>query len=160
MLYLILSTYIISYQLISSYFIYSYLISPHLVSHYSDVITSTMASQIDCLLNRLFMRRSKKTSKLRVTGLCAGSSPVTAQRASNAENSSIWWRHHDLIPLVSSSVVLSYVCLRYKQWQLLKRAIRKTVMSMTIKRRTILRYDDPSMMTWSYDNAYHTTGPL
>ena len=29
-----------------------------------------------CLLNRLFRRRSKKTSKLRVTGLCAGNSPV------------------------------------------------------------------------------------
>ena len=51
-----------------------------------------------CLLNRLFRRRSKKTSKLRVTGLCAGNSPVTgefpAQMASNAENVSIWWRHH------------------------------------------------------------------
>ena len=49
----------------------------------------------DCLLNRLFGRRSKKTSKLCVTGLCAGNSPGTgelpAQRASNAENSSIWW---------------------------------------------------------------------
>ena len=42
----------------------------------------------DCLLKRLFRRRSKKTSKLRVTGLCAG------QMASNAENVSIWWRHH------------------------------------------------------------------
>ena len=29
----------------------------------------------DCLLNRLFRRRSKKTSKLRVTGLCEGNSP-------------------------------------------------------------------------------------
>ena len=29
-----------------------------------------------CLLNRLFRRRSKGTSKLRVTGLCAGNSPV------------------------------------------------------------------------------------
>ena len=28
-----------------------------------------------CLLNRLFGRRSKKISKLRVTGLCAGNSP-------------------------------------------------------------------------------------
>ena len=28
-----------------------------------------------CLLNRLYRRRSKKTSKLRVTGLCAGNSP-------------------------------------------------------------------------------------
>ena len=53
-----------------------------------------------CLLNRLFRHRSKKTSKLRVTGLCAGNSPVTgefpAQRASNAENGSIWWRYHIL----------------------------------------------------------------
>ena len=52
----------------------------------------------DCLLNRLFRRRSKKTSKLCVTGLCAGNSPLTgefpAQRVSNAENVSIWWRHH------------------------------------------------------------------
>ena len=48
----------------------------------------------DCLLNRLFRRTSKKTSKLRVIGLCAGNSPVPAQRASNAENVSIWWRHH------------------------------------------------------------------
>ena len=28
-----------------------------------------------CLLNRLFRRRSKKTSKFRVTGLCVGDSP-------------------------------------------------------------------------------------
>ena len=28
-----------------------------------------------CLLNRLFRHRSKKTSKLRVTGLCVGNSP-------------------------------------------------------------------------------------
>ena len=52
----------------------------------------------DCLLNRLFRRRWKKTSKLRVTGLCVGNSPGTgefpAQMASNAENVSIWWCHH------------------------------------------------------------------
>ena len=50
------------------------------------------------LLNYLFRRRSKKTSKL--TGLCAGNSPVTrefpTQKASKAENVSIWWRHHDV----------------------------------------------------------------
>ena len=53
--------------------------------------------RLDYLLNRLFRRRSKKTSKLRVTGLCEGKSPVTGefpvQRGSNAENVSIWWRH-------------------------------------------------------------------
>ena len=53
------------------------------------------------LLNRLFRRKSKKTSKLRITGLYVGNSPGTgefpAQMASNAENVSIWWRHHGLI---------------------------------------------------------------
>ena len=53
-----------------------------------------------CLRNRLFGCRSKKTSKLRVTGLCAGISPgngeFPAQMASNAENVSIWWRNHVL----------------------------------------------------------------
>ena len=33
----------------------------------------------DCLLNSLFWRRSKKTSKLRVTGLCEGNSPGTGE---------------------------------------------------------------------------------
>ena len=51
------------------------------------------------LLKDLFGRKSKKTSKLRITGLCAGKSPVTdefpAQKASDAENVSIWWRHHE-----------------------------------------------------------------
>ena len=54
----------------------------------------------DSLLNGLFRRRSKKTWKLSVTGLCAGNSPgageFPTQMASYAENVSIWWRHHDL----------------------------------------------------------------
>ena len=51
------------------------------------------------LPNRLFGHRSKKASKLRVIGLGEGNSPETgeflAQKASNAEIVSIWWRHHD-----------------------------------------------------------------
>ena len=54
--------------------------------------------RLDWLLNRLFGCRLKETSKLHVTGICEGNSPVTgefpSQRASNAENVSIWWRHH------------------------------------------------------------------
>ena len=65
-----------------------------------------------CLLNRSFRRRSKKTSKLRVTGLCAGNSQGTgefpAQMASNAENASIWWRHHDMQTEVSLVLLLLY----------------------------------------------------
>ena len=66
----------------------------------------------DCLLNRLFTRRSKKTSKLRVTGLCAGNSPVTgefpAQRASNTENVSIWWRHHEYRVILDCETSIKY----------------------------------------------------
>ena len=71
--------------------------------HYNDIIMGAIASQINNLAivyswNRLFRRRSKKTLKLRVTGLCVGNSPGTgefpAQMASNEEKVSIWWRHH------------------------------------------------------------------
>ena len=44
--------------------------------------------RFDYLLNRLFRRRSKKPSKLRLTG------GFPSQRASYADNSSIRWRHH------------------------------------------------------------------
>ena len=53
------------------------------------IVYSTIYSGVD---------ERKQTSKLRVTDLCVGKSPVTgefpAQMASNAENVSIWWRHH------------------------------------------------------------------
>ena len=65
----------------------------------------------DCLLNRLFGCRSKKTSKPRVTGFCAGNSPVTGefptQMASNAESVSIWWRHHVVITQAITHMVLT-----------------------------------------------------
>ena len=55
----------------------------------------------DWLLNCLFRRRSKKASKLRITGLCEGNSLVTsefpAQKARNAENVSIWWCNHEIL---------------------------------------------------------------
>ena len=74
----------------------------------------------DCLLTCLFRHRSKKISKLRVTGLCEGNSPGTvefpAQKASNAENVSIWWHHHDLFSpncheLIFPSDIISLVVL-------------------------------------------------
>ena len=78
-------------------------ISRHL-SPYSDVIIRVMASQnhprLGCLLNSLFMYRSKSTSKLHVTGPFERNPPVTgafpSPRACNSENVSIWWRHHQL----------------------------------------------------------------
>ena len=72
------------------------------IFHYSDFIMSMMASQITSISmvcsTVLFRHRSKKTSKLHVTSLCEGNSPVTSefpsQRASNGENVSVWWCHH------------------------------------------------------------------
>ena len=70
----------------------------------------------DCLLNRLFRRRSKKTSKLRVTGLCAENSPGTGefptQMASYAENVSIWWRH--LLVIIQNNVAYPRQRVLYK----------------------------------------------
>ena len=43
--------------------------------HHNDHDVVSNHQPHGCLLNRLFKRRSKKTSKLRVTGLCAGNSP-------------------------------------------------------------------------------------
>ena len=84
---------------------------------------SAIASRITSLTTvyvTIYSRADKKKTKLRVTGLCAGNSPETgefpAQRASNAENVSIWWRHHAtnlaktgtvLVPLDSSSQTAS-----------------------------------------------------
>ena len=98
----------------------------------------------DCLLNRLFTRRSKNTSKLRVTGLCAENSPVTgefpAPRASNAETVSIddvimicWsWDNHTIWPIPGKQsgriqVNVSYVSTRNDN-------ITKTQQSKTKKR--------------------------
>ena len=75
-----------------------------------------------CLLSRLFRRRSKKTSKLRVTGFCEGDPPVTdglpSQRASNAENVSIWWHHHGK-PLPCHDNIMS-------QWLRLRQFVRQS----------------------------------
>ena len=72
-----------------------------------------------CLFNCLFGRKSKKTSKLRVTGLCAGNSPgageFPAQMASNAENVSIWWRHHGQNWIATCYVLATT---QFASWQL------------------------------------------
>ena len=60
-----------------------------------------MASQITSLAivySIVYSRGRWKTSKLHVTDLCAGNSPVAGefhtQRASNVKNVPIWWYHH------------------------------------------------------------------
>ena len=85
--------------------IYWFRMKLKITAHYGDVIMGTMASQITSLTivySTVYSGADeKKTSKLRVTGLCAGNSPGTghfpAQMDSSTENVSIWWRHHALI---------------------------------------------------------------
>ena len=63
-----------------------------------------MTSQITSLIvvySTFYSGANQRKHQLRVTGLCVGNSPGTgeflAKMASNAENVSIWWRHHDTI---------------------------------------------------------------
>ena len=63
----------------------------------------------DCSLNYLFRRRSKKTSKLRITGLCAVTGEFPAQMANNEENVFIWWHHHDAVSIGLHTVLIIQV---------------------------------------------------
>ena len=71
--------YALSYQCIVTRTIYSAIHALQWRHNEHDGVSNHQPH--DCLLNRLYRRRSKKTSKLRVTGLCAGNSlhkgPVT-----------------------------------------------------------------------------------
>ena len=77
--------------------------------HYNNIIMSAVASQITSLTivysivySGADERKSQSSASLAYMCVCVwgggGDSPVTgeffAQRASNAENVSIWWRHH------------------------------------------------------------------
>ena len=73
-----------------------------------------MASQINChemFVQPFVLANIKENIKVRVTGLCEENSPVTcefaSQRASNAENVSIWWRHNDWM-IISACLAWTY----------------------------------------------------
>ena len=97
----------------------------------------------ECLLNRLFRHRSKKTSKLSVTGLCAGNSPMTGefpgQGASNAENVSIWWRlhgtQHNYMYIEKWQYMRRFVCLSLTKIEPLE-----TVIGLSANCLRIIRY--------------------
>ena len=74
------------------------------MQHYGDVTMGAIASQITSLTivystihSDADQRKQQSSASL---AFVAGKSPVTgefpAQRASNAENVSIWWRHHGI----------------------------------------------------------------
>ena len=76
--------------------------------------------RLDCLLDRLFRRRSMKTSNLRVTGLCEGNSLVTGEfpslRASNAEGKCFYlmvssW--YNMMSYIFSIIIWAGKCYKY-----------------------------------------------
>ena len=62
--------------------------------------------RLDCLLNYLFRCRSKKTSKLRVTGLCEGNSPVNSPL-----NGPVTWKMFPFDDVIMY-IVTCYFCTR------------------------------------------------
>ena len=69
--------------------------------------------RLDCLPNRFFRRRSKSENinAPRHWPLCedfTGDRWIHAQRASNAEKVSIWWRHHVVLKVNTQPIVLLY----------------------------------------------------
>ena len=91
---------------------------------------------LDCFLNHLFRRRSKKTSKL-CTGLCEGNPPVTSgfpsQRASNVEKH----LYIEMIPWFLSSKSMDF---NWLHGSMLRKFIKyKTFLSLS---KTILHKND------------------
>ena len=82
------------------------------VKHYLDVIMTTMASQITSLTvvywtvySDADQRKHQSSASLAFVWEITETGEFPAQRASYAENVSIWWRHHDMfmqIPWVIS----------------------------------------------------------
>ena len=125
----------------------------------------------DCLLNRLFRYKSKKTSQLRVTGLCVGNSPGTgefpAQMASNAENFSIWWRHHEYVIELGQHCAF-YLWKRHDDMETLATQIASHYKAVFIAFETILWLIYASLdkkgckhvMTSWHGSASRISGPL
>ena len=76
----------------------------------------------DCLFNCLFRRRSKKNIKAPchwpLCGEFTGDRWIPRTKASNAENFSIWWRHHDILtpPCLSNPIYWCHLSMKCAQW--------------------------------------------
>ena len=116
--------------------------------HYGDIIMSAMASQITSV-SSVFSNTysSADQSKHQISASLAfvwGNSPVTcefpAQRASNAENVPIWWRHHDKTHTGQTFT---------SQWAWVK---CENILSKSISRMKYIHYGDftraPFVLRW------------
>ena len=67
----------------------------------------------DCSLNRLFRRRSKKASKLRVTGIYVGNSPVTGDFPYKGLVTRIMFPFNDIIVYPHYQVIATQIKIKY-----------------------------------------------
>ena len=86
------------------------------VFHYIDVFVTTMTSQITSLtvftqpfLQTQIKENIKAPRHWPLCGEITGTDEFPAQRASNAENVSIWWRHHVLLAFRHDTCVVCVV---------------------------------------------------
>ena len=108
-----------------------------------------------CLLNRLFRRRSKKTSKLRVTGLCVGNSPGPVNSPHKGPVTRKMFPFDDVIMVIVWLLVASGF-IRWNTTCLKCCSIKKRLSNGDI---TIwLRYQTQSTRMLNYTNEYQCTG--
>ena len=102
------------------------------------------------------MRIATKISKLCVTGRCERNSPVIsefpAQMASNAENVSIWWRHHVSLNSYSlGEMGLYFVESWPSKWEVLSRS--NVCVHVAVKKpcNLVVEYMWISLVWWPHD---------
>ena len=100
--------------------------------HYTDVIMTTIASQITSLtvVYSIIYSGVDQRKHQSSCGEFTGTSELFAQRASNAENVSIWWRHHELDSSVQDCSISIALVMEILQswtkpstWKIIKREI-------------------------------------
>ena len=94
----------------------------------------------DCLLNRLFRRRSKKTSKLRVTGLCVGNSPGPVNSPHKGPVTRKMFPFDDVIMWRERFVILCCI--------ILKEAYQTVSLELWIFLKEL--FENPSRHNWGY----------
>ena len=89
--------------------------------HYDDVIMTMMAAQITSLTvvystvySDTNQRKHKAPRHWPLCGEFTGTGEFPAQRASYAENVSIWWRHHDTIQILDTTDLDNISCLLFR----------------------------------------------
>ena len=114
-------------------------------SYYSDVIMTAMASQTTrvSIVCSTVCSSADQASKPRVASLYNGKSTgdcwFPSQRASNAENVSIWWRHHlkvmTMVGILSTllSILINYILIMPDDANLCYGLAYHTVILRTVK---------------------------